>query len=53
MDDVLLYNNILDNVLPSGFTDRYHVHILCRDGRMDFLLNGKYFFAEGGDLVIW
>lgn len=53
MDDVILYNNISDGVLPSEFTNRYHVHILCREGGMDFLLNGKKFCATGGDLVIW
>lgn len=53
MDDVLLYNNVSDGVRPSDFTYRYHVHILCRNGRMDFVLNGKPFFAEKGDLVIW
>lgn len=53
MDDVLLFNNVSDGVLPSDFLDRYHVHILCLGGRMDFNLNGKPHVAENGDLVIW
>lgn len=50
---ICLYNNVNDGRLPSDFLGRYHIHILCLDGKMDFLLDGRRFTAGRHELVIW
>ena len=53
MEDYLIYNTIGDGMFPDAFRDKYHCHILCRSGRMEFSAMGKPFTAESGDFVIW
>ena len=53
MLDYLIYNTLTDGVRPDTFHSDYHVHLLCRGGRMDFSLNGKLQKVEAGDLLIW
>lgn len=51
--DVLLFNTLKDHSLPSQFTDKYHLHILCRGGEARFWFNGQEFHIVPHDLVIW
>ena len=53
MPDYLIFNTLTDGVKPDEFHSDYHVHLLCRGGRMDFALNGKAQKVEVGDLLIW
>ena len=49
----LIYNTLIDAYKPQDFHAGYHVHLLCRTGRMDFHLNGKPQSVQKGDLLIW
>ncbi len=51
--DVLLFNSVTDSRLPSEFTGRYHVHILCNKGEARFRFNGRMLRFGADDLVIW
>ena len=52
-NDVLLLNTQKDQRLPSQFTDKYHLHILCRKGEARFRFNDQTFHIVAHDLVIW
>ena len=39
--------------LPAAFTDRYHVHLLVRQGSMSFSDGKNFFTSMKDDLVIW
>jgi len=39
--------------LPAAFTDRYHVHLLVRQGSMSFSDGKNFFTSRKDDLVIW
>ena len=49
----LIYNTLLDTFKPDVFHGDYHVHLLCKSGRMDFTLSGKPQAVQTGDLLIW
>ena len=49
----LIYNTLADAYRPEYFHGEYHVHLLCKAGRMDFDLNGKPQTVQTGDLLIW
>ena len=49
----LIYNTLSDAFKPDDFHGDYHVHLLCKGGRMDFALNGKPQIVQTGDLLIW
>ena len=49
----LIYNTLSDAFKPDDFHGEYHVHLLCKSGRMDFTLNGKPVAVQAGDLLIW
>ena len=49
----LIYNTLSDAYKPDDFHGDYHVHLLCKAGRMDFTLNGKPQAIQAGDLLIW
>ena len=49
----LIYNTLSDNFKPDDFHGDYHVHLLCKSGRMDFTLNGKPQAVQAEDLLIW
>lgn len=53
MQDYLIYNTITDNIGPESFHDDYHVHLLCKGGKMSFCCNGKPFEVMTGDFLIW
>ncbi len=53
MQDYLIYNTLTDFVLPEAFHTDYHVHLLCRGGRMSFFCNRKPFEVTEGCLLIW
>ena len=49
----LIYNTLSDAFKPDDFHGDYHVHLLCKSGRMNFTLNGKPQAVQAGDLLIW
>ena len=53
MADYLIYNTLTDKVRPDSFHADYHIHLLCRGGRMDFLLGNRPQTVQAGDLLIW
>ena len=53
MQDYLIYNTLTDFVRPEAFHSDYHVHLLCKGGKMSFVCNGKPFTVLAGDLLIW
>lgn len=53
MQGYLIYNTLTDFVRPEPFHADYHVHLLCKGGKMSFLCNGKLFDVAAGDLLIW
>ncbi|MBR0111221.1 MAG: AraC family transcriptional regulator [Bacteroidales bacterium] len=53
MQDYLIYNTLTDFVLPDAFHKDYHIHLLCKSGKMSFFCGGKAFKATAGDFLIW
>ena len=51
--DILLLNTQADRRLPSEYTGRYHVHILCHAGKAQFSMMEKTYVIEADDWVIW
>lgn len=51
--DLLMFNTLADNSLPSTYVNNYHIHILCRTGTAQFRMGDKSFKIEPGDFVIW
>ncbi len=51
--DILLFNTQADRCLPSEYTGRYHVHILCHAGKAQFSMMEKTYVIEADDWVIW
>lgn len=49
----LLHNVLSDNVLPSCFLTKGHVHIVVRQGEMSFFDGKHTHYAHVDDLVIW
>ena len=49
----LIRNTLSDALKPDDFHREYHVHLLCKSGRMNFTLNGKQQVVQTGDLLIW
>ena len=49
----LIYNNVIDAVIPSDFMHTHHVHILCKQGSLTFKANNQWHESHAGDLVIW
>ena len=49
----IIHNTLLDTLKPDDFHADYHIHLLCKGGRMDFTLNGKSQTVQAGDLLIW
>lgn len=52
-NDVQLLNTERDRCNPDEFFGRYHLHILCRQGNMLFMMNGIKHQMGVGDFVIW
>ncbi len=48
-----LLNTAKDGHMPSEFTEGYHVHILIRQGTMEFFDGKNMFTSHENDLVIW
>lgn len=53
MPDYLIHNTLADELLPDAFHGDYHVHLLCRGGRMAFSLGSRPQTVQAGDLLIW
>lgn len=51
--DVLLFNTVKDKCKPSDFIGKYHIHILCNDGKAQFRFGERVFQIVRNDLVIW
>ncbi len=50
---VLLYNTSADGYFPSDFIGKYHVHILCLKGMMQFDFANQTFQFKENDFAIW
>ena len=45
---------ISDNArFPDDFLNRYHTHLFCHRGHMDFIFNEKPYSCKAGDFVFW
>lgn len=53
MQDYLIYNTLTDFVGPEAFHANYHVHLLCKGGKMTFGCNSRQFEVTAGCLLIW
>ena len=53
MQDYLIYNTLTDFVRPESFHADYHIHLLCKGGRMSFSCGHKPFDVTAGDFLIW
>ena len=51
--DVLVYNTVADKCTPSDYVGRYHIHILCRTGKVQFSLSSRTFTITEGDFSAW
>lgn len=53
MQDFLIYNTLTDFVRPDAFHKDYHIHLLCKGGKMSFFCGHKPFEVIAGDFLIW
>ena len=53
MRDYLIYNTLSDFVRPEAFHKDYHIHLLCKEGKMSFFCGRKPFEVAAGDFLIW
>ena len=53
MQDFLIYNTITDFVRPDAFHKDYHIHLLCKGGKMSFFCGHKLFEVTAGEFLIW
>ena len=53
INSIMLYNTTESHKLPSDFLRRYHIHILCHEGKAQFTFMGNTYTMEAGDWVIW
>ena len=53
MQDYLIYNTLTDFVRPDAFHADYHIHLLCKGGKMSFGCNSRQFEVTAGCLLIW
>ena len=51
--DVIVINTVKDKYLPSEFIGKYHIHILCNEGKMQFLMSDRVFTVYKGDFAVW
>ncbi|MDE6547425.1 MAG: helix-turn-helix domain-containing protein [Muribaculaceae bacterium] len=51
--DVAVINTVHDKCLPSEFIGKYHIHILCNEGKMQFLMSDRVFTVYKGDFAVW
>lgn len=51
--DVQVFNTINENLKPSDYIGKYHIHILCRTGKAQFSKSGRTFTINTGDLSAW
>ena len=38
---------------PDKYLERFHTHILCSKGRLDFVFNNKKYSAKAGEFIFW
>ena len=53
MQDYQIYNTLADFVRPDAFHKDYHIHLLCKGGKMFFFCGHKSFEVTAGDFLIW
>ena len=53
MQDFLIFNTITDFVRPDAFHKDYHIHLLCKGGKMSFFCGHKPFEVTAGDFLVW
>ena len=53
MLDYQIYNILADFVRPDAFHKDYHIHLLCKGGKMFFFCGHKSFEVTAGDFLIW
>ena len=53
MQDYQIRNIRKDGMMPDAFHGDYHIHLLGKAGRMDFMLGNKNISVQEGDLLVW
>ena len=53
MQDYQIINIQKDGIKPDAFHGDYHIHLLGKAGRMDFMLGNRTFSVHEGDLLVW
>lgn len=53
MQDYQIINIRKDGIKPDAFHGDYHIHLLGKAGRMDFMLGNRTFSVHEGDLLVW
>lgn len=51
--DVVVLNSIKDKCLPSDYLGKYHIHILCNSGKVQFVMTDRIFSIVKGDFAVW
>lgn len=51
--DVVVLNSIKDECLPSDYLGKYHIHILCNSGKVQFVMTDRIFSIVKGDFAVW
>ena len=51
--EVLLLNTRHDKARAEDYFDRYHIHLICKEGRARFTMNGRQFEIRANEFLIW
>lgn len=50
---VILYKTTAITQFPEDFQTRFHTHIYCQSGTMDFTFNGQQHQSKKGEFIFW
>lgn len=52
-DTIILFEASGSIMFPKNFLHRFHIHIFCHRGNMEFDFNGKSYKCKAGEFVFW
>lgn len=50
---VLLFKASGANEFPAGYQEKYHTHIYCQRGKINFIFNNSEFHCKQGEFIFW
>lgn len=50
---VMLCKAVSESEFPADFNIRFHTHIYCQSGSLNFVFNGKQYQSKKGEFIFW